>query len=658
MPNRIFRVSNRSNLLLGFVAAILLAAPFAVRAQNKRFKSKNRAIRSEIKLAANNDVLKTLRRTHPRVFITDADVAAIKSNIERDAVVKAWFERVKARGEAMLKEPIVKYETVGPRLLEQSRLALRHITTLAALYRLSGDKQFAARAREEMLAAAAFKDWNPSHFLDTAEMTNALGIGYDWLFDYLNREDKQIVRAAIVEKGLREGIQAFERKDGWTEGHSNWNQVCNGGLTVGALSVADEEPEIAAKIINFGRRTIGQPMRLFAPDGGYEEGPGYWSYGTRYNVFYLAALKSALGTDFGFGSTPGLRETGEFRAHFVAPTNKLVFNFADGNETPGGGNQMFWFAREYNLPVYARHERAVINQNADVFHLLWSNAPGASGDAAEKPIDLPTDKMFSRVNVAFFRSAWNDARAAFVGFKGGDNQFSHGHLDLGTFVFDQNGERWALDLPPDDYNLPGYWDGKTGAGKRWNYYRLNTFGHNTLLIDDENQEATAKAPLVAFLSTRNRAFAVADLTQAYAPKVAQARRGVALLDRRAVLVQDEIVARAPVSIVWQMHTRAKIEINNIDSRQSVLTQNGETLDARILQPTNARFDVMNAVAPPPNAKNENVRKLIVRLPDKSASSRIVVLLRPRGANEPARAMRIEPLANWIKAGRLIGNKRF
>ena len=31
-----------------------------------------------------------------------------------------------------------------------------------------------------MLTAARFEDWNPSHFLDVAEMTFALAIGYDW----------------------------------------------------------------------------------------------------------------------------------------------------------------------------------------------------------------------------------------------------------------------------------------------------------------------------------------------------------------------------------------------------------------------------------------------------------------------------------------------
>ena len=54
-------------------------------------------------------------------------------------------------------------------------------------------------------------------------------------------------------------------------------------------------------------------MASFAPDGGWPEGPGYWDYATQYNVFYLAALETALGTDFGLDKTPGFADTGNFR---------------------------------------------------------------------------------------------------------------------------------------------------------------------------------------------------------------------------------------------------------------------------------------------------------------------------------------------------------
>ena len=65
------------------------------------------------------------------------------------------------------------------------------------------------------------------------------------------------------------------------------------------------------------------------------------------------------------------------------------------------------------------------------------------------------------------------------------------HLDLGSFVFDNFGQRWAIDLGADNYGLPGYFT----SPKRWSYYRLGTEGHNTITINGENEGLDAKAPL-------------------------------------------------------------------------------------------------------------------------------------------------------------------
>ncbi len=102
----------------------------------------------------------------------------------------------------MLDEPVVERTLVGPRLLTQSRAALHRISTLAGLFLIDGDPRVLARAKAEMRAVAAFSDWNPSHFLDVAELTAAMALGYDWLYSDLTADERELFRAAIITKGL------------------------------------------------------------------------------------------------------------------------------------------------------------------------------------------------------------------------------------------------------------------------------------------------------------------------------------------------------------------------------------------------------------------------------------------------------------------------
>jgi hypothetical protein len=590
--------------------------------------------------AAESDtsVLKTLRPGHPRLLVLDADLERVRQAIENDPVARQWHKHLLGDAEKMLKEKPIERVLIGPRLLDKSRTALRRISTLAGLYRLGGDKRFAERARQEMLTAAAFADWNPKHFLDVAEMTNALAIGYDWLFSFLSAEDRATLRAAIIEKGLKQSLPIYEKQRWWAKAEHNWNQVCNGGMTVGALAIADEEPALAAQIVAAGHASIVLAMKTFGPDGGWPEGPGYWNYATSYNVYYLSALETALGTDFGLSKTPGFAETGLFRIHFTGPTG-LPFNYADAGEKTGTAAQMFWFARAFNQPVFAGHERAMAEGHPHILHLLRfdGRCRMPQGD------DLPLAAVFRGVDVAFLRSAWGDPNAIFVGFKGGDNKANHSHLDLGSFVLDALGERWALDLGSDDYNLPGYF-GKN----RWSYYRLRTESHNTLTLDGENQNLRATAPLVAFSASPDRSFAVADMTAAYASKTTRAHRGIALIDRKQVLVQDEVEAIQPVKVVWNFLTKAKIEANG---DRATLTRGCAKLRARILSPADAKFEVISANQPPPQRQQLDVHNLTVRLPYITKQVIISVLFTTNTSD--IIVPNLEPLDQWISVGKIL-----
>lgn len=151
------------------------------------------------------DILAGLRPEHPRLIITTAAWNDLRARRTNGTELAAIINQTLAEARTGLSAPPLVYKKEGKRLLAVSREALRRVELCSFAYRLTGEKVFVERAQTDMLAAAAFADWNPSHFLDTAEMTAALAIGYDWLFDVLPadtratlRQDGKSLRAKIL----------------------------------------------------------------------------------------------------------------------------------------------------------------------------------------------------------------------------------------------------------------------------------------------------------------------------------------------------------------------------------------------------------------------------------------------------------------------------
>jgi hypothetical protein len=130
------------------------------------------------------------------------------------------------------------------------------------------------------------------------------------------------------------------------------------------------------------------------------------------------------------------------------------------------------------------------------------------------------------------------------------------------------------------------------------------------------------------------------------------QRGVMLLGRKQVLIQDEIETAAPSDAWWFMHTPAEIKIEG-DGSSATLTQGKMRMLAKVLLPVGAQFAVMDAkplpTSPNPTGQNENkgVRKLSIHLPGVT-STRIAVLLVPLRENEflPSQTLAIRPLERW------------
>jgi hypothetical protein len=298
-----------------------------------------------------DQILKTLVSQHPRILINDTILDQVRSRIGLKPDVACWYGHLKSEAESLLDAPTSHYEIPdGRRLLAVSRRVKERIRLLGLVYYVEDDRVFANRAIDEAMAACSFPDWNPAHFLDTAEMTYAQGMAYDWFYPLLDKEQREILVTSIVEMGLKPGLEVYAQPSGWHKNVNNWNQVCNGGLGLGALAIADVEPEIAAEILDNAITHLPAASTHYAPDGAGTEGVTYWDYGARYNCLFLEGLQTALGTDFGLGDLDGFKESGDYQIYF-AGADRLSFNFGDCGLRRMSTPMHFWMAKRFGIPT-------------------------------------------------------------------------------------------------------------------------------------------------------------------------------------------------------------------------------------------------------------------------------------------------------------------
>jgi hypothetical protein len=589
-------------------------------------------------------ILSTLEPRHPRLMLKDADLGRLRASYSEDPALRKCVADVCKDANDCLARPPLVYKLEGPRLLSVSRDCLRRIYSLAMAYRWTGQERYAAKARENLLEVCAFKDWNPSHFLDTAEMSHAVGVGYDWLFDYLDPQTRDKLRTALIEKGLKPGLEVYDKDGWWAQSEHNWNQVCNGGMIVGALAIAETDPSYAERIIPAAVKSLPLALKSYAPDGAWGEGPGYWSYATHYTAYGLTALDTALGNTFGLLEVDGLSKAGLFPVYTAGPTG-LYLNFADVGERSARRPMpcMFWLARTFHNPLYAWSEHEQISQrSASAAHLIWYTA-SPRPSAARRKLDCC---FRGPVEVVTMRSAWDDPNALFVGVKAGYNQVNHGHLDLGNFELDALGVRWVRDLGSDDYNMQGYWDGKRG-GRRWSYYRLNSASHSVPMLGGQSQDPLAQSKIVKVALDATEPFVIVNLTDAYGDFAKSVRRGVQVTgNRQAVLVQDEFELKGPCELVWGLTTDAEIALRK--DWIAELTLNGKKLQARVQSPLHAPFSIESAEQEPPQKANKGVKRLVIRLPEADGNVQVTVLLSPLWPPSGGYISSVgaKPLAEW------------
>ena len=518
---------------------------------------------------------------HPRLLLPKGTEKKLLKQINRDAVWKEIHTATLGEADRIITLPVNERIKTGMRLLAVSRENLRRIFILSYAYRMTGQEKYLVRAEQEMLKAASFSDWNPSHFLDVGEMTMALGVGYDWLYPALSEASRRTIREAIVEKGFK---PSYDTAYNWfVDAEHNWNQVCNGGLAFGAIAVAESEPEWAQTIIDRAIDKVRLPMRHYAPDGAYPEGPGYWGYGTLFNVLLIGGLESTFGTDYGLSQMPGFMQTGTYEMQMVSPLIKH-FNYMDNSYEPESSSAPFWFYSKTQDPSVLCQQVSILQRDTAKKYLKDRVLPAmliwGAGAPMEKAVAPQETFWAGRGNtpVCVMRSGWGDPNARFVGVKLGSPSINHGHMDVGSFVFEADGVRWAIDLGSEDYNTTetrgvDLWN-MAQQSQRWDVFRYNNRSHNTLTFNDKLQQVNGSAQIIESDSATARRFVKTDLTPVYAGQVDKVERTISLVDNDYLLIEDEITAgKNYTRMRWTLMTRATPKI--LSDNTVMLEQDGK-----------------------------------------------------------------------------------
>ena len=518
---------------------------------------------------------------HPRLLLPKGAEKKLLKQINRDAVWKEIHTATLGEADRIITLPVNERIKTGMRLLAVSRENLRRIFILSYAYRMTGQEKYLVRAEQEMLKAASFSDWNPSHFLDVGEMTMALGVGYDWLYPALSEASRRTIREAIVEKGFK---PSYDTAYNWfVDAEHNWNQVCNGGLAFGAIAVAESEPEWAQKIIDRAIDKVRLPMRHYAPDGAYPEGPGYWGYGTLFNVLLIGGLESTFGTDYGLSQMPGFMQTGTYEMQMVSPLIKH-FNYMDNSYEPESSSAPFWFYSKTQDPSVLCQQVSILQRDTAKKYLKDRVLPAmliwGAGAPMEKAVAPQETFWAGRGNtpVCVMRSGWGDPNARFVGVKLGSPSINHGHMDVGSFVFEADGVRWAIDLGSEDYNTTetrgvDLWN-MAQQSQRWDVFRYNNRSHNTLTFNDKLQRVNGSAQIIESDSATARRFVKTDLTPVYAGQVDKVERTISLVDNDYLLIEDEIMTgKNYTRMRWTLMTRATPKI--LSDNTVMLEQDGK-----------------------------------------------------------------------------------
>jgi hypothetical protein len=616
---------------------------------------------------------------------------ALKSRISDDPITKGLFDSLKATQEKVIELPeLVQVRGEAGRGPSVGAKSIFRMTGLGILNYVDGDPRWKDYAVREMISISSFTNWHPDEVVDVSEFVWGMAIGYDMFRKSMNADQEKKIKTAFVQLGVDSLIALFKGEEfppttkrsepgqaPFTKPFPNKHRPISKvsepkgdemigacALLMAAIALNEDDPAKAGHAANLACKVIDDGMKRMGPDGIWTEGLHSGDDVLDAIGSLIMTLRAATGSDHGLSTVEGLNLAGSARMHLTGPGG--VFNYGDARTATLTRTWVTSFLASFygnpGIPAIKPLKGPVSTemQGMGLSGELLYNSPYMSGyGTPESP-----DAVFTHAQIATLRSAWNDPAAYYIAIKGGNNYVSGGQLDLGTFVLDAGGVRWAIDLGAENDRAAGM---KDDGFPKYENYRENTAGQNTwrfgpmLKSGDKyvyapakkglgdppkgSQKLDAKAPLLGFTTTPEFGAAVIDLTDAYSTHAKDLHRGVKVIRGASpsVIIQDEMKLKSG-DPEWVMHTKADVKA---EGNKAVLTSGGKTLTMTVLTPAGATIVTEDAPdQKEPVGSLKGVR--VIKVPVKAAKGQQATLSISFVLGETSAVVPVTPLATWVK----------
>lgn len=519
---------------------------------------------------------------HGQLLVSSKRLQTLKSNLDSDNY-KAFKAVTLREADALLSAGSVEYEKPdGLRIIEACETVRDRLLVLSAAYLITEEEAYRSKIWTELESCLSWPDWNTSnHFLDSGMIGIGVAVAYDTIYNTLTAEQKQFVQDKLFELYLDFSAAAYGGDYSGSEfrySAGNWGAVCPGSILSVCLALATdvtgERLETVEYLIENAMHSLEYPMASLFPDGTCDEGGGYALFIGNYLTNCVGMLENLCGTSYGFLEVEGFGNV--YNYVLELNTNTGIYNF--GNQSASGRLLTSPFAyrqallrQDSETMSFQKKIRELNSADIHPLDILWYDPQLCQSSSVPEK-----DKYYSN-GLTIMRNSYENKGTALAAAKGGSHNPDIDHLDKGSFIFETEGVRWAIDLGRDNYNMASGYFGEKG----YTVYRKRTEGHNCLVIaprsDFPGQVPKAGTELVKKDSSAGSAYVIYDLTEVYGEDVLDYKRGFYFGDNReSLIIRDELTLSEPNTVYWFMHTDAEIVISS-DGKSAMLCKEGRQL---------------------------------------------------------------------------------